>query len=420
MSYRLAPRSLYARVVLIVILPIFLLLSFVTYLFFDRHWQLVSSNLSANVAGQIALVADLYAQGGPSARARADADARDNLDLTVRFEPGASLPETDKTSFLGIENATFDRQLDEKLDRPYWLNTASWPAYIEVQVLLDDGVLVYYARRDRIYVTTGPAFILWLVGATLLLGWIAIIFLRNQVRSIQRLATAAEAFGRGRDAPDFRPTGATEVRRAGRAFIAMRKRIERHLEQRTAMLAGVSHDLKTPLTRMKLALAMQDDDPAAEGLKRDVEQMEAMLEGYLDFARGLAEDDDEETFDLDAFCDDVVDAAARAGDALVVAYPDGAEVTGRRTALFRAVTNLVGNGFKYADHVWLTAEQTETHTVFAVDDDGEGIDPEHYEEAFRPCARRQVARKTNHGGGGRGVAGVGGVARPPGGGKGLW
>ncbi|MBY0421886.1 MAG: HAMP domain-containing protein, partial [Parvularculaceae bacterium] len=338
MLRRWLPKSLYARVVLIVILPIFLMQSFVTYVFFERHWDLVSANLAANTAGQIALVSRLYgATKDPAERRRIEADALDDLDVSVRFEPGRVLPAADKTSALNLYDETLRRMLDERLDRGFWMDTRSWPAYVEIRVQMDDGYLVFLPRRDRVFATNGPIFVLWLVGATLLLGWIAIVFLRNQVRSILRLAEAAEAFGRGRDKPDFRPTGATEVRRAGRAFIAMRERIKRHMHQRAAMLAGFSHDLRTPLTRMKLALAMQPDDAETEALRADVAEMERMVDAYLAYARDVNAAEEAGAVDVGALVEAVVADRARGGRPILASIEKGLVAPGRPNALKRAV-----------------------------------------------------------------------------------
>ena len=260
--------------------------SVITYVFFARHWDLVTANLSENVAGQIALITRLY-EDNPDPEARRDIAQRaiDDLQINVRFDPRNGIPDKDKLSFFNVYNATFDRRLSERIDQPYWFNTKSWPAYVEVRVQLSEGQLVFLPLRNRVFATTGPIFVMWLIGTSILLGAIAIVFLRNQVRSILRLANAAEAFGRGHDAPDYRPTGATEVRKAGYAFIAMRERIRRQLDQRMTMLAGVSHDLRTPLTRIKLALAMQPETVETADLKNDVLEMERMVEAYLDFAR---------------------------------------------------------------------------------------------------------------------------------------
>lgn len=410
------PKSLYARVLLIVILPIFLMQSVVTYVFFDRHWELVSANLSANVAGQIAHITREYRQTADAARRQAieEASARD-LQINVRFESGGVIPDEDKISIFAIHSATLRRQLDDRLTEDFWFNTSSWPAYVEVRVQIDDGYLVFLPRRDRVFATTGPIFVLWLIGATLLLGWIAVVFMRNQVRSILRLAQAAEAFGRGRDAPGFRPTGATEVRRAGLAFIAMRERIKRHMHQRTAMLAGVSHDLRTPLTRIKLALALQPDNADIEALRSDVLEMERMVESYLNFARDISSDEEPQPVDIGALVREIGEDARRAGAEIEIAAEAELVVTAQRDALKRAVANLVDNARKYAGQAWLSARRVGPCVEVLVEDDGPGIPADKIEEVFRPFARLDEARNLNRSGVGLGLSVVRDVARSHGG-----
>lgn len=416
MLRRYLPKSLYARVVLIVILPIFLMQSVVTYVFFARHWELVTANLSANVAGQIALVARLYQENThEEARDEIEQWALNDLDLSVRHEDGASIPETDKLSIFNVYNSTFDQRLSDSLEQPYWFNTQSWPAFVEVRVQLSDGQLIIFAYRDRVFATTGPIFLFWLAGTSILLGAIAIVFLRNQVRSILRLATAAEAFGRGRDAPGYRPTGATEVRKAGYAFIAMRERIRRQLDQRTSMLAGISHDLRTPLTRIRLALEMQPDSPERNDLKNDVLDMEHMIEAYLDFARNEAGDEEPGAFNLAAMTDEIAREAARDGNNLYTDISERITVTARRSALKRALGNLVANGFRHGDHVWVGAQRTDRHIEIAVEDDGPGIEAADYENVFKPFTRLDAARNLNESGMGLGLTVVRDVARAHGG-----
>lgn len=417
MLRRYLPKSLYARVLLIVILPIFLMQAVITWVFFDRHWDLVTANLSANVANQIALVTRLYQESADDEAAREAINERalNDLDLSVRYEGGTTIPTNDELSIFNVYNSTLDRELEESLDGPYWFNTRSWPAFVEVRVQLDDGQLVFFAYRDRVFATTGPIFLFWLVGTSILLGWIAIIFLRNQVRSILRLAHAAEAFGRGRDAPDFRPSGATEVRKAGYAFIAMRERLKRQMEQRTAMLAGVSHDLRTPLTRIKLALAMQPDTPEVEDLREDVLEMERMVEAYLDFARDEAADEEPEPFRLPELIREIESDARRAGRSLETDTPANLFVTARRSALKRAVGNLVSNGLRHARNVAVSAKALDRHVEIYVDDDGPGVPAEKYEEIFRPFTRLDESRNLSERGMGLGLTVVRDIARSHGG-----
>ncbi len=417
MLRRYTPKSLYGRVVLIVILPIFLMQSAVTYAFFERHWDAVTANLSRTTAGQIALLTYLFEE-------TQDDDARDALfksaveimDISIRFAPGEVVPQDNKLGILNLYNDVFERRLRDKVNRPYWLNTQSWPSYVEVRVQLDDGVLVFFVLRDRVFATTGPAFILWMIGVTVLLGSIAVVFLRNQVRSILRLATAADAFGRGLDEPAFRPTGATEVRSAGRAFIAMKQRIRRHIDQRTTMLAGVSHDLRTPLTRLKLSLAMEPTAADMEAMRADVKEMERMIEAYLDFASDVAATEPPEVFDLAELVQESADAASDADPGRIeIVSTEPIEIEAGRTSLKRAIDNLIANGLKYGERVWLRVRRVGVHAEIVVDDNGPGIPAADRENAFKPFERLDNARGQSTPGVGLGLAVVRDAARSHGG-----
>lgn len=397
MLKRFMPKSLYGRVALIVILPIFLMQSVITYVFFDRHWDTVTANQSANVAGQIALLTRLFEEAATEEeRERVHRIAFEDLDISTRFEPGNSIPEGNKLAPFNLYNKTLGRQLSEDLDRPFWFDAKSWPFYVEIRVQLKDGALVFLPFRDRVFATTGPVFVLWLIGTSLLLGTIAIVFLRNQVRSILRLAAAAEAFGRGRDMPEFRPSGATEVRRAGRAFIAMRERLKRHIDQRTTMLAGVSHDLRTPLTRMKLTLALLPENSDADELRRDVAEMEKMIDSYLEFASDISSTGEPEQFDIRDLVREVAEAA---GDRVLVSAKAASAIAfeGRRAPLKRALANLVSNGVKYATKVEISAERRGPYIEITVDDDGPGIPEEKRREVFKPFYRLDEARSRQEG-----------------------
>jgi len=416
MFRRYAPKSLYQRVLLIVILPIFLTQAVVTYIFFDRHWDRISANLSNNVAGQIALITRLYeATPDDDARAELVAWALDDLDIKVSLEAGATIPADDRLSPFNVYNVVLNNRLRSRIDQPYRFDTQSFRDHIEVRVQLDEGALSFLVLRERAFATTGPIFLFWLIGTSFLLGWVATVFMRNQVKSILRLARAAEAFGRGRDAPDFRPGGATEVRKAGYAFIAMRERIKRHLDQRASMLAGVSHDLRTPLTRIKLGLELEKSSPEIDALRNDVLEMERMVEAYLDFARNEAADEDPAAFNLGALLREIAENARRAGGVVHLDAPETINVVARRSALQRAIDNLISNGLRHGSAVWIEAHGGERATTIHVDDDGPGIEPERHDDVFKPFTRLDEARSLNESGVGMGLTIVRDVARSHGG-----
>ncbi len=416
MLRKIAPKSLYGRTLLIVVLPIFLMQTVITYVFFNRHWEEVTGSLSESVAGDIDLILDLWMESETDEERSKVADrAREQLDITIRFQPDWAIPVQDDGSIFEPLNRTLEAKLSERLEQPYWYSTTAWRGYVEIRVQMDGGYMVFLPRRDRVFATNGHIFILWLVGATLLLGYVALTFLRNQVRSILRLAEAAEDFGRGRDRPDYKPSGATEVRQAGRAFIAMRQRIKRYMTQRTDMLAGVSHDLRTPLTRMKLALAMMDGGDAKD-LRNDVDEMEGMLDDYLSFARNQTTDDTEPV-DLHDLVREIAGDSKRSGHTFFYDVPEAIILNARRKGLKRAITNLVGNGFKHASDVQVLAEKEGDNglIIIHVDDNGPGIPEEMYDEAFKPFSRLDDARNQNITGTGLGLAVVRDIARAHGG-----
>ena len=256
--------------------------------------------------------------------------------------------------------------------------------------------------RQRLYSSTTYIFILWMVGSSLLLFAVAAGFMRNQVRPIRRLAQAADSFGKGRDLPDFHLSGATEVRRAGAAFIEMRERIRRHVQQRTDMLSGVSHDLRTPLTRMKLQLAMLGPSPEVDDLRTDVTEMERMIEGYLAFARGEGGETPVPT-ELKDLLDEVVATAGREGVPVDLEIREPITLPLKPQAFRRAISNLVANAGKFGKRVWITATRRGDVVEILVDDDGPGIPAEQREEVFRPFFRLEGSRNPETGGVGLGL-----------------
>lgn len=415
MLKRFAPKSLYGRTILIVVLPIFIMQSVVTWVFFNRHWEEVTATLAKSTAGDFGYLTQAWLVA-PDAASRADiiAMAADELEVSLAFVPEGRIPADNRQSIFDALNRTLDRELDWSLDHPYWYNTQGFDRAVETRVQLPDGYLSFRVDRDRVVARNGHFFIIWLILATLLLGYITLIFLRNQVRSITRLAAAAEAFGRGEDALDFKPSGAREVRQAGHAFLAMRARIRRFLDQRTEMLAGVSHDLKTPLTRMRLNLALQPDTDDIVDLKADVAEMERLLDDYLIFARGDAEAVREEV-DISDLTRELCYAAARGERRLELAVPPGLTCIAAQGLLRRALGNLVDNALKHASHARLSATAANGEIVFAVDDNGPGIDPADYPHALKAFGRLDQARSAALPGSGLGLAIVRDVARAHGG-----
>ena len=409
------PRSLFGRSLLIVVLPIALMQGAVVWGFFEAHLAAVGEQLCQGLAGDVALDVEAYeASPTPQTLAAIAARAERLQALSITLQPGAKLPTEKRRTLLPHNDTTLNRTLDDALDEAFWVDTTRYPAYVDIRVAVHGGALRIIAPRDRVYAARGPAFILELGVATLVLTGVAVIFIRNQVRSIERLAAAAEAFGKGEDAPRFHPHGAREVREAGHAFLDMRARIARHLEQRTTLLAAVSHDLRTPLTRLKLEVALAEPSPRFDAISRDLAEMEHMVEEYLDFARGEGGEIAVDTA-LDALLAEVADAARRSGAALELEPACGLQARLRPNAVKRALSNLVLNASAHgAARVRLGVTPYPTGVELVVDDDGPGIAPDQYAEAFKPFARLDPSRR-NVKGVGLGLAIARDVARAHGG-----
>ena len=411
------PKGLYARSLLIVIVPMVLLQTAVAYGFMQRHFDLVTHRLSAAVARDVGALTDLYRdlpRAADDSRLRAIASER--YRMIVELMPPQPLPPRLTPRFYELLDPlprALPSELADQIREPFWVDPIGRSGLMEVRVDLGFGVLKIITRRSLAYEPNAQIFIFWMIGASIVLIIVAILFLRNQIRPILRLAAAAEDFGKGRDL-DFKPRGAREVRQAGYAFIEMKRRIERATEQRTAMLNGVSHDLRTILTRFRLGLEVLDESPERELLQADIEEMKGMLESYLAFARGDGGEPTTQT-NLRQTLEELRDGARRDGAPVTVATSGDLNVKLRPLAMKRCIGNLVANAQRYGQCVAVTALREGRFVVINVDDDGPGIAPEHREDVFRPFLRLDEARNQDQGGSGLGLAIARDISRAHGG-----
>lgn len=398
------PKGLYARTLLIVVIPMLILQSVAAYVFMERHWQSVTRRLSESVARSIASGIDLIeAAPTPEMANEIMETIRRRQSLAFAILDGDQLPPPLPKPFFSLYDDALSREIVRYVGRPFWIDTVGRSDLIEVRFKLPDKVVQVLARRSQTYASNSFIFLGWLFGTSFVLLGIAILFLRNQIRPILKLADAAESFGKGRPIADFHPHGAREVRRASTAFIAMKRRIERQIEQRTTMLAGVSHDMRTVLTRFRLQLALLGSGPEVEGLEADVGELSAMLEAYLAFARG---DGDEEATatDVEVLIGSLAEAAERGGITTTHSFVGEPEIVIRPNAFRRALANLVGNAGRHADTVEITARHADGWLTVLIDDDGPGIPEAERENVFRPFYRLDAARNQDEGGTGLGLA----------------
>ncbi len=408
------PKGLYARAILIVIAPIVILQGVLTYVFMERHWQRVTNRLSTALTQEISAVIDLHqSQRGRQGEEVLSRIAQQHLKIDIEFLPKGELPPPLPKPFFSILDAALSNEIMRQIGKPFWLDTVGRSNFVEIRIKLDDAILRIVALRGAAYESNTHIFLLWMVGTSLVLIAAAIAFLRNQIKPILLLANAAEAFGKGRDL-EYHPRGAREVRKAGEAFIEMKRRIERAFEQRTAMLNGVSHDLRTILTRFKLSLALMRQSDETRDLQKDVAEMQRMLDSYLAFARGDAGESAAQ-IDIEDFLEDLRLDAERAGVETTVALRGDPIVTVRPDAFKRCVANLIGNAQSHGTHISIEAVRDKRFLTIHVDDDGPGIPPSLREDVFKPFVRLDTARNQDEGGTGLGLAIARGIARSHGG-----
>lgn len=402
---RAMPTGLFGRSLIIIIAPMLLLQAVVAFVFMERHWQSVTTRLSASVVRDISGIVDMietYPQD--TEFETATRIARERFKLGIKILPPEDFPAPNPKPFFSILDTALSEQLASQIDKPFWIDTLGASAFLEIRIRLEEQVLRVFVPRKQAYASNTHIFLLWMGGASVVLLTIAIIFLRNQIRPIQRLAEATERFGRGQPVPeDIRPRGASEVRQATSAFLEMRNRIERALEQRTAMLAGVSHDLRTVLTRFRLQLALVPPSGEVDAMSGDVDDMQDMLQGYLDFARGDTGEAASDVHVVDVL-DRFQDEARKQNREFSVTFTGSPVAELRPTAFSRLIANLILNAFRHAEKVEVRGNHRRRNLVLEVHDNGPGIPEEKRDEVFKPFVRLDDARNQDESGTGLGLA----------------
>jgi len=402
MIKRFLPRSLLGRSLLIIVTPLVILQLVSAFVFYETHWYRISLRLARGVAGDIgSLIEILHKEPDPEKQKWIFKVAAANMDMIASIRDSEILPNTE-TEPDGHMEQMLSHAMREYVGKPFKIDTETLDRQVIIDVQLTDAVLRVITTRKRLFSSTTYVFVLWMVGTSMLVFGVATIFMRNQVKPIRRLAVAADNFGMGRDVEGFKLEGAAEVRQAASAFLVMRERIMRQISQRTEMLAGVSHDLRTPLTRMRLQLALLDAGDGVNELKEDVDEMEHMLDGYLAFARGEGAESPIPT-SLNDLLDEVAAQARRKGGVIDQHTEGEITVQLRPDAFKRCVTNLVDNAMRYAGHVSLRAGRRGNVVEITVDDDGPGIPADKRDEVFKPFFRLEGSRNPVTGGVGLGL-----------------
>lgn len=392
------PKSLFGRALLILVLPTVLIQLVVTYVFFDRHWDDVTRRIALNAAGEIQFFVQQLKAADANHKDEVASHFVKSTGINVFFDDADTFRKTSRNN----DFAEFQRSLRAKIEEPFSIRQIDKGATIEIQIALEHDVLRLEMTSKRLESRTTIIFVLWMVAASVVFLLIAVVFLRNQIRPISQLAEAADNFGRGLDMPGFRPHGASEVRRASRAFIVMRERIKRQIRTRTEMLAGISHDLRTPLTRMKLQLAMLGDTQEVRELNDDVQQMEHMIEEYLDFARGEG-GEEAVRMGLHELLADVA-ADYQRTNAKVTFLPQDQVFKDIRVSAFRRMLhNIIDNALRYGKECEISLRKTANFCEISIDDDGPGIPEDKRDDVFKPFIRLDPSRNARTGGVGLGL-----------------
>jgi two-component system osmolarity sensor histidine kinase EnvZ len=407
---RYAPSGLYQRAMAILIVPVLLMQLLVSAFILDQHWDNVTKVLARALSRDVGVLVELYKQSPKSDAdvARVERLARENLKLELNVLRNAKLPDVPAPPFYKLFDVKMLKYLQRETGRPFTVQGEGADGKVDINVEVEPG-LIFNVKTDsdRAWASSTPFLMLLMLGSTLALLSIAALFLRNQIRPILELAKAAQNFGLGRDSGSFRPRGATEIREAGQSFLDMRRRIARHVEQRTAMLAGVSHDLRTILTRFKLELAVIGDNPKVHPLKEDVDEMQHMLEDYMAFVKG---DGGEQVVPVsipEAITSTIesVERDRPDSDAIMEMGTVPLEPVNLKPAAFRRLlSNLVGNAARYGSRVKVSGEISDARLWIHVDDNGPGIPASEREHAFKPFVRLDNARNLDETGTGLGLA----------------
>ena len=384
---KILPKRLFYRSLLIVAVPIIGLQLIISIVFFDSLWIKTNKGMTRALVGEIRTFINAY-ENEEYDKEFLILVFREHLDFNVKFEPLKILPSKDKERRFSPIDRTLRRELKAKFTN-YWFDTTSYKNLIDLRIKYEDGYFQFYVPKERVTSSSARIFALWITMPAFLLITISIIFLKNQTRPIISLAKASEKFGRGEEVGEFRPSGALEIRQAGYEFDKMRKRITRHLNQRSEMLSGISHDLRTPLTRIKLQLAFIKDKEISNKLSNDVSEMEKMLNEYLQFASSSSEEKTE-TFDISELLESTVIRYEK--KEITTDIPERVFLDGRKSLIRRCFNNLIDNSIKYSNNILISLKKSANSIIIIIDDDGPGIPKNERENVFKPFYKIDKSR----------------------------
>ena len=386
---KVLPKRLFYRALLIVAVPVITIQLIITIVFFDSLWIKTNKGMTRTLVNEISAFIEAY-QNEENDKQEVNNLFSLFLDLNIELVVNEKLSDKNKERWFSPIDRTLRRELKSKFSPEiFWFNTTNYKELVDLRIKYEDGYFKFLVPKDRVTSTSARIFALWITVPAIIMVIISLIFLKNQTRPITNLARAAERFGKGEDIEEFKPSGALEIRQAGHEFDKMRKRIERHLNQRTEMLSGISHDLRTPLTRMKLQLAFLKDKDAVDKLTDDINEMEKMLNEYLQFTSSSYVEKDE-MFNLSELIEEIIKKYNNKNishNLIPRIY-----INGRKNLINRSLNNLIDNGLKYANKVEISLTKKNTNLFIIIDDDGPGIPKKEHENVFKPFYKMDKGR----------------------------
>ncbi|WP_440650968.1 ATP-binding protein [Candidatus Pelagibacter sp. HIMB1495] len=386
---KVLPKRLFYRALLIVAVPVITIQLIITIVFFDSLWIKTNKGMTRTLVNEISAFVEAY-QNEENDKQEVTNLFSLFLDLNIELVVDEKLSDQNKERWFSPIDRTLRRELKSKFSPEiFWFNTTNYKELVDLRIKYEDGYFKFLVPKDRVTSTSARIFALWITVPAIIMVIISLIFLKNQTRPITNLARAAERFGKGEDIEEFKPSGALEIRQAGHEFDKMRKRIERHLNQRTEMLSGISHDLRTPLTRMKLQLAFLKDKDAVDKLTDDINEMEKMLNEYLQFTSSSYVEKDE-MFNLSELIEEIIKKYNNKNishNLIPRIY-----INGRKNLINRSLNNLIDNGLKYANKVEISLNKKNTNLFIIIDDDGPGIPKKEHENVFKPFYKMDKGR----------------------------
>tara|TARA_B100000676_G_C18084409_1_gene853788 strand:+ start:903 stop:2234 length:1332 start_codon:yes stop_codon:yes gene_type:complete len=398
---KISPNSLYTRSLIIIIAPIVVLQAILTFVFLERHWQLVTKKLSSSVVSEIGMIIKMQKE---TDQETISSYAKEFYDISINYYSNQEIS-LDNNIPKTIVERTLVREIGERLDTKTWVQDFPEEKKVKVIIPLGSSIIEFLIPRRNVYATNSHIFLVWMVISSILILSIAILFLRQQIKPIEKLAKAAESFGMGKKIENFKPSGASEVRKAADAYIKMQERIEKFIEQRTLMLAGVSHDLRTPLTRIKLQLEMLSKNRENEELLKDVDEMQYMLETYLDFSQTVSSEESS-LVNINKLIEEVIETSKDENNFIVFKPLKKNEINHKckYIALKRCIINIINNAKAYGDKIIIKLSESDYEININIEDNGPGISEKDYQKALKPFQRLDSSRNQNIAGSGLGLS----------------